>query len=76
MGAGLSRNRLQRHQTLLVDHADDSRRSDGYVQASRSRIVHDDVGLSRQCDAAAHRSAVAIQRYECPVIGRTEKTLV
>src|SRR5918999_6192185 len=75
MGSGLSRECLQRLQALVVDHADDSRRSDGHVQASRSRIVHYDVGLSRQCDSAAHCSAIAIQRNQCPAIGRTKKPL-
>jgi hypothetical protein len=75
MGSGLSVDYLQRLQALVVDHADDSRRSNGHVQASQGRIVHDDVGLARQCDAAEQRSAIAIQRYQCPVIGRTEKTL-
>ena len=37
--------------------------------------MHDDVGLSRQCDAAEHCSAVAIQRNQCSAIGRAEKTI-
>ena len=76
MGSGLSLDCLQRVQALVVDHANDSRRSDGHVQASRSRIVHYDVGLSRQCDTAEHCSAVAIKRNQCSAIGRTEKPLV
>ena len=66
---------LQRLQALIVDDADDSRRSDGYIQASQSRIVHHDVRLSRQRDAPEHRSRVAMQGDQRFAIGRAEETL-
>src|SRR5262245_63632960 len=75
VGTRFGRNCLHRLQTVIVNDADDPWRSDGYIQAGQSRIVHDDVRLSGQRDAPEHRSRVAMQGDQFRAVGRTEKTL-